>query len=86
MSPMSPRDELAALLRSLQPEHVVPDELIRERIVSLVGTDRLLAGFTLGIVYDLIADHEEVHGKAEGLDCGRCTRLGDIVRELGSAH
>jgi hypothetical protein len=81
---MSPRDELAAILRSLQPEHAVPDDGIRERIVGLVGTDRLLAGFTLGIVCDLMAEHEEDHGKAGALVCDRCIRLVEIVRDLGS--
>ncbi len=35
---MSPRDELATILRSIEPEHVVPDDLTIERIVTLVGT------------------------------------------------
>ncbi len=79
---MAARDELAAILRVLQAEEVVPDDLMIEHIVSLVGTDRLLAIFTLDIVNHLLGDHEDIHGVEGARDCERCTALEDIARDL----
>jgi hypothetical protein len=83
---MSARDELTAILRTIQSAHVVPDVPMVERIVALVGTDRILAVFTLDMVNDLIVDHEEAHGRDGAPECARCSGLEDIVRDLEGAR
>lgn len=79
---MAARDQLALILRSMTPDEVVPDDLTMEHIIDLVGADRILGRFALDIVLDLIAEHEDLHGKDGALDCERCTALEDIMREL----
>jgi hypothetical protein len=83
---MTERDQLTAILRTIRSEHVVPDETMVERIVMLVGTDRILAVFTLDMVNDLIVDHEETHGRSGAAACDRCSGLENIVRDLESAR